>query len=83
MNNDMQNDPVYMNPARRQVRDQAVYQMRMTNRVQYVLQVNAQEPGAGYEYSDDLAPEDVVRLTDLVTARGEVIDLTPLRGLAR
>ena len=81
--NDLGNDPVYMHPLRKQARDQASYQMRMTGRAHYVLQVNAREPGAGFEYVDSLSQEDVLRLTDLIAPDGSVLDLTPLRGLAR
>lgn len=81
--NDMQNDPVYMNPQRKQARDQALFQQRMTGRPQYVLLVNARHPGAGFEFTDRLEAGDALRLTDHITIEGEVIDLTPLRGIDR
>jgi hypothetical protein len=83
LRNNMVNDPVYMNPSRREARDQALYQQRMTGRPQVVLQVNSSQPGMGFEFSDRCSVEDVLRITDIVWADGTVLDLTPLRGLER
>lgn len=80
---DMNSDPVLMNGLRVAARDQAAYQTRMTRQPHYVFQVNSDHPGAGFEYTANISQADVVRLTDLVTVQGEVIDLTVLRGLDR